>query len=161
MCEKSLPTKSSLNKHSRIHTGDDFAVCYLCNVQYKRTSLHKHLKTVHGKREPKTCPQCGGTYIDQESLKLHINRVHKAQKVTCQVCEKEYKNQGTLSEHMEIHSRRNREFTCTTCQKSFFKSKALNVHLRIHLGTNKKLCTVCNGMFASVREHMKIHETQT
>ncbi len=119
------------------------------------------LRNVHGERQSKTCPHCGGTYPDQGCLIQHINTVHKALIVTCPICEKEYKSKKNLLEHLKIHSERKREFTCNNCQKSFFKMKVLNAHQKIHLGTNKKICPVCDGIYSNVRAHIRIHKTQT
>ncbi len=157
VCQKPFPLKTTLNKHLHMHNGDDIVYCQKCNGKYKKGNLRRHLQNVHGEKESQICTQCGRVYPNQLCLSRHIKSVHEALKVSCSVCGKEYTSKAALKAHLKIHANRKKKFVCNMCKKSFFTKGALDKHILIHSGINKRVCAVCNGMYANIKNHMKTH----
>ncbi len=157
MCEKSFFDKRGLARHSRIHSGTNFTICPICKGKYTHGSLSQHLKSAHGEqRQLKNCNICGGNFVNLP----HHMLTHNSEKVTCQICKKEYNQKLTLLRHMKIHMDRKRDFPCNICQKSFLDKRTLNTHhVRTHTDTGKKACPVCakQCLLNNLARHIETH----
>uniref|UniRef100_A0A3B5R7E0 C2H2-type domain-containing protein n=1 Tax=Xiphophorus maculatus TaxID=8083 RepID=A0A3B5R7E0_XIPMA len=67
-----------------------------------------HLKrhqNIHSAEQSFLCPQCGNTFTQKETLKLHLERVHgRLQPYGCQDCGKRFSKRSNLKVHQLLHT---------------------------------------------------------
>lgn len=102
------------------------------------------------------CSICHEEFDDSNTYKVH-KRKHvypkllkkpedgEAERPSCDVCGKVFKNRTGLSLHRKIHSKKHQ---CEKCQKVFNHPSALRVHLHnVHDAAREHICEVCGKAY--------------
>lgn len=166
VCGKVMKNKSSLARHSFIHTGRKPFACHLCELRFnRRDNLQHHLSRLHPqgaarreKRPPAPawlCAVCGKTFGCRSRLKTH-EAVHSGVKPhRCDLCPKAYMRANDLEHHRKaVHAsgaarpRRPASLLCDLCGKEFKCRSQLAVHFQTHTGERPHLCDICGRKFA-------------
>ena len=84
--------------------------------------------------------------------------------VTCEICNKDFKEKHKLKRHMMIHTGE-KPHTCSICGKSFSLEYNLNPHVRVHTGEKPFICQIpgCEKSFTqsgNLKTHMKTNHSQ-
>uniref|UniRef100_A0A1B0CNP4 C2H2-type domain-containing protein n=1 Tax=Lutzomyia longipalpis TaxID=7200 RepID=A0A1B0CNP4_LUTLO len=107
ICLKDFVTRSVLERHKLIHTGQKPFQCEICWQSFTQKSSVKIHMLTHTNSRPHQCPQCPANFTQTANLQVHIRKVH---------C-----------------SSGSSKFSCTKCSCTFKKLSALSVHMsRIH-----------------------------
>ena len=110
------------------------------------------------------CEQCGKVLCRKESLRNHINAVHRKLKpFACSHfgCGRAFAQKRDLRRHSRIHTGE-RPFHCSHCAKRFRDSSHLKKHIRTHTGDRPYVCRhpLCDQAFRDTSAR-KRHEHNT
>ncbi|XP_023182432.1 endothelial zinc finger protein induced by tumor necrosis factor alpha-like [Xiphophorus maculatus] len=166
VCGKVMKNKSSLARHSFIHTGKKPFACHLCPLRFnRRDNLRHHLGRLHpdgaARRQRQStapawlCAVCGKTFVCRSRLKTH-EAIHSGVKpFRCDLCPKAYMRSNDLQHHTNVaHSSgaapplRPASLLCHLCGKEFKCRSQLAVHFQTHTGERPHLCDICGRKFA-------------
>ncbi|KAJ8705348.1 hypothetical protein PYW07_011175 [Mythimna separata] len=159
----------SIRDHYNAYHSQELQTCPYCSKTFKRpTSLRKHIRYGHMRKNRVQCAYCLRTYADKDALRSHMVHKHSkevsalpiSRKHVCQVCGMACKSPSQLKAHSSKHSD-SREFYCVECDKSFKTAATLNSHLKttsIHVSSIKLplACLHCDKRFA-IRRDLESH----
>ncbi|XP_051985121.1 zinc finger E-box-binding homeobox 1-like [Xyrauchen texanus] len=121
--------------HDENGTLDAFSFLHTCPHCYRgykhHTSLKKHMKIWHEKRDNYCCSLCSYTFAYHTQLVRHMTS------------HRHVREQKTISQSVG-----NRRFKCTECSKAFKYKHHLKEHLRIHSGEKPYECFNCQRRFS-------------
>lgn len=166
VCGKVMKNKSSLARHSFIHTGKKPFACHLCKMRFnRRDNLQHHLSRLHPngvvklqkRRQAQTwlCAVCGKTFSCRSRLRTH-EVIHSGVKpYRCELCPKAYMRTNDLEHHKKVvhvdgaaEPQRPSSLLCDLCGKEFKCKSQLAVHFQTHTGERPHLCDICGRKFA-------------
>ncbi|KAH8334821.1 hypothetical protein KR074_003286 [Drosophila pseudoananassae] len=131
ICGKKFKFKPSFDRHLLEHQGvvAPAMECSVCGVWLKNEhSLRLHRFT-HDSTDT-VCPHCGKTCSSRTALRGHIKYAHKlTTNLQCTYCDKTFKQQRNLEEHMAIHTGL-QLYNCPHCPKECRSRSNMYVHIK-------------------------------
>lgn len=130
-CPKKFAFKQKLSFHVKtVHTTMRAYLCEDCGADFKNPASLRHHRIrkhqpVGNKRECSVCQKLVPFY----SLSKHMH-THKDYTISCPHCDKKFKNQSTLKQHLRIHEDQ-RQYRCDTCGVGFNRRDGLRLHLKV------------------------------
>uniref|UniRef100_A0A3P9AA15 C2H2-type domain-containing protein n=1 Tax=Esox lucius TaxID=8010 RepID=A0A3P9AA15_ESOLU len=162
-------------QHFRQNTGKSYS-CTVCGKGFIYIkSLNKHELThweVKVHRDPDTTMSLVQMANSQQLKSIDIEGQHrhfevaeaseepvksKPTQYTSEVCGETCWNEGGMSKHMSIHTKR--RFVCNVCGKVFRRQRALNMHQLVHKTCTQIRCLQCNQDFTSLYD-LKKHQLE-
>ncbi|XP_045782896.1 uncharacterized protein LOC123879297 [Maniola jurtina] len=114
------------------------------------------------KKELTSCDVCDKQFKDETDLNLHI-KTHTVEKpYRCNLCPKEYTEKSSLTYHLRTHFGE-KPFYCEVCDKRFTQKSTLTDHTRTHTGEKPYSCDVCQKKFSkknNLKQHLRTHTGQ-
>lgn len=121
---------SSLNRityknHRYVHPKNTLFNCDKYNKSYMQlNALEKH-KIIY----LFSCHICHETFSDRSSLKAH-KRIHDLEIVNqCNICQKYFNSQSSVSKHINRIHNLTQEYECSRCSKIFYKRSEIVKHI--------------------------------
>ena len=165
LCVKKFNKRRNMLLHKRGHT--ETFKCDPCGIQYEiEHSLKRHLGTIHNENPRFVCQHCkkksGGKSELEKHLKIHdINNFYK---FTCHFCQKIFKSEDSVQNHIKYSHTKLKEQECSVCDQKFtYKSYLLahinNVH-RIKPLDEFFDCNLCGQKLKTaitLRYHKRMH----
>ncbi|TDG39383.1 hypothetical protein AWZ03_014196 [Drosophila navojoa] len=135
-------------------------VCDICGKKFKfKPSFERHLQEHQGFVAPAMeCPVCGVWLKNEHSLRLH-RFTHDSTDTTCKHCSKTCSSRTALRAHIKYAHKLTTNLQCTYCEKSFKQQRNLEEHMAIHTGLQLYNCPHCPKECRS-RSNMYVHIKQ-
>ncbi|EDW29724.1 GL14972 [Drosophila persimilis] len=135
-------------------------VCDICGKKFKfKPSFERHLREHQGVVAPAMqCPVCGVWLKNEHSLRLH-RFTHDSTNTACPHCSKTCNSRTALRAHIKYAHKLTTSFQCTYCEKTFKQQRNLDEHLAIHTGLQLYNCPHCPKECRS-RSNMYVHIKQ-
>jgi uncharacterized Zn-finger protein len=163
LCDKKLLTCAMLQEHLLCHEMP-------CDVQSGNQTMHSkfippnvrecnpdkltirpvepgQLHNLACSAPPHKCPDCGKTYLRQESLSVHVKVHSSCNPNVCSECGKAFGDSAKLKLHIRLHTGE-KPYKCNTCDKCFSRYNSLKAHRIVHTGEKIYQCTGCEKVFA-------------
>ena len=166
-CNKSLSSSWSLQQHMQTHSSVEERAKFPCDVCGKsfcdKSSVNKHVRSVHMNYKPFKCSQCDLTFSERKTMREHM-RVHTGERpFLCAYCPKTFKRVAELNHHIRGHTGETKH-TCDTCGRGFRRQSELQRHMTLHTSEKPHRCPVCGKdfrTFSCMREHTLRHYGNT
>ena len=156
---------STLKSHTRIIHRKALRKTFRCEecnfVMRSRTSLTTHIQVKHLGNEEYSCSQCEFKSGYDSSLRKHMNYIHNAAQLKCDLCKWEGKgNRLKLSRHQKSAHQEIKEnakvHQCDLCENAYSRKEHLKKHReKTHLGVRYQ-CHKCQHM-STTSTSLKIH----
>ncbi|CAO2618056.1 Zinc finger Y-chromosomal protein 1 [Lemmus lemmus] len=118
--------------------------CKFCGEQCEKPLLNHHLLTVHRKKFPFICADCGKCFRYQSEVKKHI-RIHTGEKpYECQYCEYKSADSSNLKTHIKAKHSKEIPLKCDTCVLTFSDTKEAQQHALTHRESKTYQCLHCS-----------------
>ncbi len=169
VCFRTFTSRSNLDRHARLHTGQKPYVCSKCGKAFSRKD---HL-TNHAAKHAFKCGKCLKRFVDRESLNSHYAQEHNCVlSNVCEHCNKGFTDAKVYAEHVKTHPEvsgsrhpvRHRPFSCIRC--SFTCSTRLDLlkHKQIHRDVQSVYsCLACSERFGDpvlYSQHFSGHKNE-
>ena len=166
LCDKSVSTKGALKLHvENVHMGMRRYSCEVCGQTFKgKTHQLDHMNRLHSEKPPErhVCEECGDSFGNLYTLKMHLLRTHRQQKnVECSTCGKRFFNSTLLLHHNRAVHQMYKKYICPHCDKGFRNNADAKKHIAsFHLKIKSYRCKICNSFYAkgcNLCYHIGVH----
>jgi len=145
-CHKNIESKTFYEHVLYEHFGEQYKLnCDQCDFKATSTSKLKNHIMLHIDERPYKCLHCEKSFRNNPQLLEHVNILHsKTQPFSCIDCGLSFYSNAQLSKHTQAkHS--NEIFSCQLCEKTFMSPQGLKTHVRnVHNKSQTKLiCSSC------------------
>ena len=105
-----------------------------------------------------SCPECNKTFKRQQDLHEHIQLHSNQPSYTCSHCNAIFKLKNTLYKHIQAKHTKNKEYPCsyTNCDKIFKTKSGLTAHIAAKHENIRYNCSQCSKIFIK-KNTLKIH----
>lgn len=141
-CHKNFQAAYQLTEHLAVHSEKRPYLCEMCHGTFKTMRyLKRHHRRNHQSpinNKTLTCGMCKKTFKTTKHLNCHKSVAHKQtddNQYFCHVCDKGFKYQNNLAEHLEIHGFKNKynvSYICKLCQVNCSSKDEFIKHLKTH-----------------------------
>ncbi|XP_067636557.1 zinc finger protein 737-like isoform X2 [Eurosta solidaginis] len=175
ICGKHFKTKSVLNRHKLIHSGEKPHKCDICEKRFARAGrLREHMRT-HTGEKPYKCKYCKRCFATKGALNEHLRVHHLGDNIhRCKFCPLAFRLTSELRLHSSTHKNEDPETRernmaalreeeaklkvnsyknirdkngCDICGKHFKTKPVLNRHKLMHSGEKPHKCDFCKKRF--------------
>lgn len=169
ICNILYHTANSLNSHTNKKHKTDDQKPFSCTVCTKRFSYKHVLVThmrVHNKEQYKfKCTLCNYVANTISLLNDHLSKTHQ-QKLYCKTCDRSFKSDESLKEHMRRCHNQYQNYQCTECNRTFNIKSLYDKHLAYHKrpDAERYMCKKCNFIFqcrTSVGRHQRLMHAES
>ena len=159
-CGSQFASNTKLKDHltRQVEPTDPNLACSIChkhfpNERHLREHVRRHINTVQ-------CPHCELTCNSPSRLLHHIRFRHMENKPhECPLCQKKFKTQYALSDHIESHRQKTYECTMRGCKYSAKTLRSWQLHVKTHLPDQLEYCChICDKRYSTGTEltaHLK------
>ncbi|XP_045626450.1 uncharacterized protein [Procambarus clarkii] len=140
--------------------------CHECDMVFStQRKFDLHFSHIHLGVAPwqgeHTCADCGKTFTQKISLKVHRMFKHGApRRYQCTKCTYEGPTKEYLKRHMKVHTDE-RQFICPECGKGLKTAESYRNHLVIHTNEGRFFCEVCSKAYnhkGAYEDHQRSHQ---
>lgn len=156
MCEKGFKRKSHLQRHYRLHTGEQPYECTQCNMRFARSERrNQHMMRVHQQStsaaEQPTTPTSVSNGSDETKRSERLRQMYR-----CGICNVKFERAVQLRDHMVTHSlqhlsdsstKSKKVYRCDSCPMEFTRYDHLIRHQTVHSGAKSYQCRFCEKFF--------------
>ena len=133
-------------------------ICLSCGKEFNQKYLLKRHIPIHTDERKFKCIYCDKLFRQNSTLSQHIAAIHSGNKpFVCEVCNKCFSRVSILINHCKTH--KEKQHQCTICDKSFHQKSNLNTHMNTHLAEKPFKCQNCSQGFNQkhkMKKHMKM-----
>uniref|UniRef100_A0A1L8DGK2 Putative c2h2-type zn-finger protein n=1 Tax=Nyssomyia neivai TaxID=330878 RepID=A0A1L8DGK2_9DIPT len=168
VCGMCFHRQALLKRHTRSHAKKELVdsdvsrhCCNVCGETFAEAlDLLAHAE-VHARFQPYKCMLCGESFLDEQTIKEHIDTAHTDELTThsCRLCGKVCRDSKSLMKHAWDHSRE-KKHTCSKCAKTFHNKARLKRHMMSHRDKCVS-CDVCGDRFPDGRTLMNHRHSHT
>ncbi|PSN43378.1 hypothetical protein C0J52_17978, partial [Blattella germanica] len=139
--------------------------CSACNedfISFAELTAHMKYHIPEVKNSEYVCKVCNNKFATARAYKYHL-KVHHDNRVKCDICDENFKNQNMLLLHKLAHAANN-PHPCQHCDRKFVLASSLEQHLVLHHKEKILSCKSCNKILPSkleLQSHMKQMHTAT
>lgn len=171
LCSQQISRRQDVNDHFLEKHADDkkhcCAKCLMVMGEAENT-LRRHILRQHhaGQKKKFLCTDCGETFINGRSLRIHVARKHEQDAAhICQICGVGFRNLYQFRDHVKV-KHDPKIYKCLHCDKAFSLEARMKHHLMYHTGYRPYKCAHCGnaykkrwGLYLHVEKaHSKSHE---
>ncbi|XP_069119746.1 uncharacterized protein [Argopecten irradians] len=135
--------------------------CEVCGKVVVRTSMTKHMETVHLKIHSHKCELCPFTTGSAQSIRNHRMRHTGEHPYKCKLCDFSCVQDYQLKSHMRTHTGE-KPYKCKECSFASAWNVQLKAHVKAHQSATRCTCDICNITFKHDRAlnlHTKKHHS--
>ena len=143
--------------------------CQICKKSLQSNYIYKHIEKVHKAKAVRKidlkCPSCDYEGPSRRELKEHVIQNHNGKKFACNMCQRRFKENGNLKNHIKFTHMGVKDVKCTYCNFTTRQDSNMKEHITaLHSNIKTHKCPACDFKSAyarSVKNHIAvIHGTE-
>ena len=157
-CINCLERARLVREKNKLKNKDKFK-CEKCDYKTDvKSSLNRHIKSVHDGVKDILCPDCDFKCSFNGNLKQHIKSIHtKIKDFECDICDFKCNSKNYLTKHINRVHHEIRDFKCSKCDYKFKSNSHLKRHIKtVHNKIKNIKCGSCEYI-CSNNSHLKHH----
>ena len=155
ICDKNFSSTKILKNHMISYHGG--ISCHLCGNAYNAIDhLHDHILKRHNNYKAPShkheivCEHCGKSFA-YSRIKQHVENFHTEGEFMCEECGESFQYKSLLATHQSKHNN-----VCNICGKQFKHAGTLTEHKKTaHQDNSKRYCEFCQKIFVNGAELFK------